>query len=562
MTPQVGLDLSQGFLDYATFCRECLKVRDLTGSVVALEPSPGQLALDEAIQRQWRKQKPVRLVVLKTRRSWFTTGSCAQMFHRIPFFPGTRGMVVADRYKPAGLEAFDYFLQFQRGYTPFSRHGHEIKLPTLIKDSEQEMRWDNGSSVEVLSADAGELRGGGRQWLLCDELAFWRAAGTTLTGLLNMVPYLPETGIIVQSTANGIGGEFYDLCQRAMDPANESGWEFLFFGWLDHPPYRMAIEGDPGKFARSLDREETELHQRFGATLEQLNWRRKTIATECRGSIDTFRQEYPANPQEAFLASGRPVFDQQALQRMPISQGESGELEMVEDGVLKRALFLPRERGALTIWSKPQPGRRYVCGADPSKGKDVSADQRGSDPDYSVGFIADADTGVQVALLRARIRPVAFAEYLALLCKWYNFAYLNPEANDAGFIDALVRTGYPLEMMYQRQRDPADRRPGRIEEIGFETTTLTRDWLVGAAEDAIRNMTITIRSSVVLNECIRFVIKPNGKKEHQDGSHDDCVLAMALCEIARRFIPKRSVMAAVGPAKIQQYGKRRVDDDD
>src|ERR1019366_5301383 len=128
--------------------------------------------------------------------------------------------------------------------------------------------WANGSGIDVLSAESGEIRGGGRQWLLGDELAFWRNAGQTLTGILNMVPKLPGTAIVLQSTANGIGGEFYDLCQTAMDPANETGWEFLFFGWLDHPVYRSSVDA-PARFQASLDREEKLLAAMHGATLEQ-----------------------------------------------------------------------------------------------------------------------------------------------------------------------------------------------------------------------------------------------------------------------------------------------------
>ena len=382
-----------------------------------------------------------------------------------------------------------------------------------------------------------------------------------------MVPYLPETTVILQSTANGIGGEFYELCQRARDPLNAGGWQFLFFGWLEHPIYSTPFESRDAAvaLAKTCNQEEKELHSLHGATLEQLNWRRMKIATECRGDVDIFHQEYPTTPEEAFLASGRPVFDHKALMRMPIADGQPGELKMEDDGgPIKRITFFPQHNGALTIWRRPQSGRRYVAGGDPSKGIDVSTEKRGRDPDYSVGFIADGDSGEQVALLRARIRPVAFAEYLALLCRWYNWAFLVPEANDAGFIEALVRTGYPLECVYQRQRLPTDRRSAEIQEIGFETTGQTRDWLVGAAEDAIRQQTITIVSNVVLNECIRFVIKPNSKKEHQEGAHDDCVLALAFAEIARRSLPKltgRTPNEVTG-SKIRYYGRKNRDDDD
>src|SRR5277367_2965289 len=262
---------------------------------------------------------------------------------------------------------------------------------------------------------------------------------------------------------------------RAQDPANQGGWEFLFFSWLEHPIYalELTVEEKVGLQA-SLSPAEVDLQLVHNATLEQLAWRRKTIALECRGNVDVFNQEYPTTALHAFLASGRPVFDHKAIERMPIVTGVTGELEVIEEPQRGRVLYWkPRDAGALTVWKRPQPAHRYVIGADPSKGKDVSGDGRGSNPDYSVALVVDAGTGEQVALLRARIRPVAFADHLALLGRWYSWAYLVPEANDAGFIDALLRTGYLQSAIYKRQRDPTDRRPMRIEEIGFETTTLT-----------------------------------------------------------------------------------------
>ncbi len=535
---------------------------------------PGQRKLNEAIGRQRHAGKPVRIVVLKTRRSMFTAGACAEMFHDVAFMPGRKGVVVANRYKPAALEAFDYLLQYHRGYKPFERHGCKIELPALTKASEQQVKLnpandDTESQMEVYSADVGEIRGGGRHWCIIDELAFWRNPDKTLPGLLNMVPKLPNTAVIVLSTANGIGGAFYELCQQAQDPANESGWEFLFFGWLEHPIYTLPFDSmdQAVKFQLSLNMDEKHLAQRYGASLEQLHWRRMTIATECMGSVDTFKQEYPTTPEEAFLASGRPVFETQALMRMPIVAGMTGELQRIQDGTpFEQIIFQPGERGAFTIWRRPEKGRRYVAGGDPSKGKDVDGAQRGKDPDWSVLFIADADSGEQVAMLRARIRPVAFAEYIALACKWYGWAFLVPESNDEGFIDALLRTGYPQEFIYRGRRNPTDIKSTQLDEIGFYTDGQTRDWLVAAGEEAIRKQTITIVSQVVLQECIRFVIKPNGKKEAQLGAHDDCVIALCLTEIGRRHLPKRTgkpqIEGGNTRAKIRYYGRKQRDDDD
>jgi hypothetical protein len=103
-----------------------------------------------------------------------------------------------------------------------------------------------------------------------------------------------------------------------------------------------------------------------------------------------------------------------------------------------------------------------------------------------------------------------------------------------------------------------------MQDIGFETTVQTREWLVSAADETIRNLGITIMSPVALQECRTFVIKPNGKKEHQAGCHDDCVLALALATIGLRSAPKQPYVEA--PPKrhrVQFYGRaKRRDEDD
>lgn len=580
MTLDQQRDLVRDFVTQEVFTRECLRIQDVVGSTEPFEMWPGQRLLSAKLRQLRAAKKPARLIILKTRRSGFTMGACAEMFRDVAFLPGRKGLVIADQYDPAGAEAFEYLVQFARSYRPLERHGINIPLvKALVKHSQpKRIQWGEGdvnaddeetaaSRISVLSAESGDVgRGGGRHFVLGDEVAFWRDPKTTLLAVLNMVPTSPHTTVILQSTANGLGGEFYERCMRARDPLNEGGWEFLFFGWLDHALYtRPLTDPEKVKLVNSLSPEEKTLHSMMGATLEQLAWRRWTIEEKCGGSVDLFHQEYPSTPEEAFLTSGRPALDQEALSRMPVSDGSPGELELIEEPPRKRLLFRPGNHGALTIWKKPELGHMYVIGADPSKGKDVSMAQRGENPDFSVGFVIDRHSGEQVAQLRERIRPVPFGEYLALLGRYYAWAYLVPEANDAGFIDSLVRTGYPLELIYQRQRDPTDRRAATIEEIGFETTTQTREWLISAADDAIRSMDITIKSPIALGECRTFVVKPNGKKEHLADCHDDCVISLALAAIGLRFAPRKPVRTeeAIATKGVSFYGraKRKEEED-
>ena len=50
-----------------------------------------------------------------------------------------------------------------------------------------------------------------------------------MTGLMQSVPDDPETCVIVESTANGVGNAFHKLWQLATDPEIESEWIGLFF---------------------------------------------------------------------------------------------------------------------------------------------------------------------------------------------------------------------------------------------------------------------------------------------------------------------------------------------
>lgn len=566
--PQLDEQL-HAFQDHERFCRESLRLPDRAGNLVPLGCWPSQRKLTAAINKQRHAGKPVRIVTLKTRRSGFTVGSCSHIFAKVPFVGGRQGFIVADKYRPAALEAFGYLEHFNKHFQPFGwLDGARIGLPlNVAPDSPESIKWSNDSMIEVFSADRGEIRGGGRHWALFDEVAFWRAPELTLRSAMVMVPDLAETGIIVQSTANGVGDEFHEFCQRAMDPATAEGWQFIFFGWLEDANNRKPFDHaeDEVKLQRSLDRDETALHEVHNATLQQLNWRRWKIRTTFRGRVEDFHQEYPTTAEEAFLTSGRPALTTKNLIHMPVWKDPLvGELVEVEEFPSKKLRFVPRENGILTIGKRPDPAKNYILAADPAKGVDVSLSKRGADPDFAVLGVFDADTGEQVAQARDRLRPVAFGQLVAQVGKLYNWAFLVPEANDPGFIDSILGCNYPLERIYNRRRDPTDRRSIQPQELGFETTNTTRPWLISVLDDAIRELAIIIRSPIAQQECRTFVIKPNGKAEGQTGCHDDCVVMCALAGIGFRFIPRkmRRLTTSGAPRGVSTYGAKPDDEDD
>src|ERR1035438_3892152 len=281
---------------------------------------------------------------------------------------------------------------------------------------------------------------------------------------------------------------------------------------------------------------------RYGLALEQMAWRRWTITNDCLGDMQRFRREHPATPEEAFMASSRNRFSIPHIQRMPIQREPAcGELVLEDVGQEKRMVFLPNEQGtgAVRIWRRPEKGRLYVLGADCAQGLDISEGQGESNPDWSVGQVLDRDTGEQCAVLRARMMPGETGRYMALLGRFYNMAQLCGERNPGGggvsMLEAVLGTDYPASLIYHRPVNPEQDPQVTGDKIGWDTSGVSRPILISLLDELLRQMAITIHDPITQQELLTFVIKANGKAEHQSGCHDDTVIALALAciEIGR-----------------------------
>ncbi len=542
----------QDFHDHRQFAPECLVVKDKSGRKMPYTLAPGPLKLREAIERQRAAGKPVRILYLKARQVFVSTAVAAEFMNEVPFRAGQRALIVAHETKSA-VNLYSYYEQFRADYKPFRG---VIRMPALKSQTSKRMTWTNGSYVDV--GTANNLKSGrsfSLRYLHLSEFAFFANAKTLMTALMQAVPDDPDTMVVIESTANGVGGEFYRLWHEAMDPASGSEWLCVFSAWQDHPEYVRAVD-DPAGFQRSLDREELALRDRYRLTLAQLAWRRWAIQNKCHGSVDVFHQEYPSNPEEAFVFSGKPRFSHVHLSRMPVTaRGLAGEIEVYMNGPKQVITFRDQDKGSMVIYKRPQKGREYVAGADLAEGRDAGDGSIGnSDPDWSVLQLLDRDTGEQVAKVRSRMHPSPFADYSHLVLQWYNFAFLCPEINGPGlsYIEALLRLGYPPSRFYHRRPDPDEQFSrdayGSIDKIGFRTTQVTRVQIISALDTALREMSVLIHDPVTLQELRTFVTLATGKQAAQQGDHDDEVFALALANVALLHPPADPRLAqARGP---------------
>jgi len=345
-----------------------------------------------------------------------------------------------------------------------------------------------------------------------------------------------------------------------------SGWESIFFPWYIYSYYSKPFDSleDKEAFRKELGQDkryggDAELAlvdtsceydlgnevKKYSVTLENLNWRRQCIKTQCQNDLRKFHQEFPTNAREAFVSTGRGVFHadnlsnqvliSQKRQRENPAEGFHIPVQKWKQRGGEKYLIESLDGGELQVWQRPQPGREYRIGADISEGLDV-----GRDTDWSVAVVLDATSMDEVATIRVKIDPDLFAWQLASLGKWYNNAKLIVERNNHGLVTLKFLSDihiYP-DLYSEKILDERSSRSAR--KLGFHTTVKSKPLIIDYLRELIRENEIKIRSPKILDELQTFVNMPNGKMAAQAGSHDDCVMALAIACFGCKMFPAMS----------------------
>lgn len=550
------------FRDHRSFCRSSLMVEREDKSIVPLELSPGQLRLEEAIQKQRARERPVRIIYLKSRRIHATTGTAARYFHDTAFEAGVHTAVLAHDDRST-QNIFGIYKRFATLYRPFA--GFVRLPPTTYKAERLEFGHAGDPESSFIQVATAGSRGFGRSFRLnfvhFSEFPYYPKPAETLTAVMAAVPKTADTCAVIEGTAKTIGDTFHVMWQQAMDASSDSEWIGVFMAWWEHPGNVMPLAIPADRFQNSLSREEVELMRRFSLSLEQLNWRRYTIANDCLGDLVRFRREHPATPEEAFAASSRNRFSVPHIQAFPIERTPvAGELHADVVGVETRIVFQAGEHGALRIWKRPEKGRLYAIGADCAQGIDATEGEGQSDPDYSASQVIDRDTGEQCAVLRARMMPGETGRYNAALGRFYNMAQFCGERNPGGggvsMLESMLNADYPASLIYHRPVTPDQDPVVRGDRIGWDTSGVSRPMLIGYLDEAIRQNALIIRDALTQTELLTFVIDPRGKAQAQAGCHDDLVIALALAVVVCIRMPRPVARTTDVKPIIGTYGGR------
>lgn len=515
-----------------------LYIKKKDTEVALLKINQPQQKFYDVLKRQSEAGKPMRVIILKARQMGFSTLTEAILFKRTATRENVTSGIIAHKD-----DATTNLFNMSKLY--LQELPEQLKPETRASNA-KEIIFDNRTGTGLRSKIKCMTAGGdgvGRsdtfQNLHLSEVSSWNNAKEILDGLLQAVPNKPDTLVVIESTAKG-----YDYFKELWDKAcaGENDFEPLFCAWWELDEYRMPADNI------TLTEEEKELKKLYNLDDEQIAWRRWCIRNNCGGDINTFKQEYPACPEEAFLASGECIFDKdivisQIERNRPLISGwkrgefeykktilpvrnEKGEVVAIEKKI-SDICFIEKENGLITIHEEPQVKTNNKNEVYAKRRYSIGGDTAGLGDDYYTAKVVGNDNLQTAATLRKqRIDEDKYADQVYCLGRYYHDALIGIETNYS-YVPTreLQELNYPN--LYLRERlDTTLKEMQKV--LGFETTKTTKQVILQALVVAVRDNPATECDIDTLKEMLTFVRKENGKQEAQEGYHDDLVMAKAI----------------------------------
>ncbi|HEN3639508.1 TPA: terminase, partial [Yersinia enterocolitica] len=378
------------------------------------------------------------------------------------------------------------------------------------------------------------------------------------TGTLNAI----KDGCIVfiESTAEGVGGDFHTMSTRAMDlgqlnlPLTSQDYKFHFFAWWQDPKYQAPVPDGGLRLSKYHQAYFAAVEQAMGITLldEQKQWYiRKEIEQQ-----EEMKQEFPSTPSEAFLTSGRRVFAAINVMQAegqcqspllvydiePVT-GKRTKVQALRAGnaeELQRTLL-----NHLLVWELPDPDEDYAIGGDVAEGLE--------NRDRSSFDVVKKSSGEQVAHWFGYLDAELFAQLMAHVGRWYNTAFIGPERNNHGHaVIQKLREVYPHRAIYSEQyldRDHDDETP----KLGWLTTAQSKPVIIEGLKSLLRENASGVRWIGTINELNTYVYDARGRMNAQTGCFDDQVMSYAIAQEMRARMPARPKHTPIDRSKPKHW---------
>ena len=456
------------------------------------------------------------LLVLKGRQQGFTTLVTAYQLACSILNKNFQGYTLAD--KSDNSEAiFQNKAKFPYSQLP------EVLKPTEKYNNRKQLLFEKINSswaVDTATKDVGRSRT--VNFFHGSECAFWKDGIAPIQGALGEA-FTKNCIKIYESTANGYND--YQMMWNSGVHIN------CFYEWWRTQEYRISFRNEEyrAEFLSVID-------SKKGWIYDRLRWLRDVKELDAEQLFwywnkydkyldkDLIKQEYPCTPQEAFLLSGKNVFDTAVIlerrERIP-KPIKTGYFTYDYDGLkITNIKWVNDKSGYIKLYDVPRL-TQYCIGGDTA----------GEGSDYFVADVLDAKTGIQVAKLRHQFDADQYTRQMYCLGRYYKDALIGIEANfDSYPIRELQRLGYPK----QYTREAQDTYTGKTEKrFGFKTTSLTRPTIISKLIEIVREHCDTINDKDTLEELLTIVRNEKGRIEAPQGGHDDQMMSLAIAHEIR-----------------------------
>jgi hypothetical protein len=227
--------------DVRYFAENLIEIEDRNQKRLYFKLNPAQELLNGNITG--------RDIVIKAGQLGITTYFLARYFKDVITQIGTTAVVIAhaehitsrllDRMrKMYNYMPDQYAVRFPDG------HVEMMMKPALKHDSAHEMSFPSINGVFYIGTARAHVFGRGEpiHRFLGSEVAFWPDADEILAPALQRVPLRGE--VVLESTPNGEGGQFYKRVQEALAKDGNSIWNLHLLYWWLEPEYRIPRGSD------------------------------------------------------------------------------------------------------------------------------------------------------------------------------------------------------------------------------------------------------------------------------------------------------------------------------
>ena len=570
-------------------------------------PNPMQEEIGAAVDWCLAHDQPVRLIVYKPRQKGCSTINVGLVYARARQTPMTSLIIGGQCSQTSNLWSI------LRHYAKHDTNAWDNSW----RDTLTTATCSNGSTFARETAGDKEAgRSGTYHAVIATEVARWpgsgaRDANEVLNSVLNCVPLLPGTFVILESTACGPSGPFPSTWNGAVTleqmQAGEKGNGYIriFAPWHLFADSTLPLTsaekaGLRDKLLQAGDTKALRLMDDLHLPPEQAAFYHHLLhSPECGGDTTRRDREYPTTPQDGFQASSLSRFNLLALDHLDADARSRQHL--IQHGLLDlppRQMELPAHRRdyRMVTWAPASPRQcefamiedripncSYIIAVDNMKG---SSNVTGADPDCNAavvlreGWLDRSHTWhppeIVASLYPENWDPHArhprhgnrddmdlLAEAIARLSGYFGNALVVPESNRGEYLIAELRKRRVPLWLRETPKDHVDmfEDTGRI---GFNTSAESKKTLVENLARHIREHNhphAGFRCAFPwINQEFRTFVR------HRDGSegalritgcHDDQVIATALALLCKSAATTYHPVSPQGkpllPADLQEH---------